>query len=283
MPRRALAPWSVADLRRRCLTLREQLEVAAADVVSPAEVAAYWPDGKENPLTQAHSRKGQWIYCYASLVRLCDRLRTVPVDQGDAERARRDAQTDTPVPVVLSTGTTVYVYPKSYVALEFCQTLDRAILRVVALTSEAAGAEDEGSERVLALAPLVRATAVLLWVWVITHPPAELPFPLYGSEDLSPPDWTHQLTGEDLLALWQAHRTVNGRRNALIASLMPDDVQAKTRLSLESFLGAYAHEHGADVAHLMERIALGKLFAQAVSAAQHAASLRPKPASEGVA
>ena len=65
------SPWSGPDIRRRCAVLREQLTVAASDVVSATELEDYWPGGKENTIAEP---RGQWIYCYANYTRLADRL-----------------------------------------------------------------------------------------------------------------------------------------------------------------------------------------------------------------
>ena len=277
---RPSAPWSVRDLRRKCENLREQLSIAAEGLVTPEEMADYWPDGAENSLEKAGSRRGQWIWCYASLVRLCDRMRDTPVNVSAAERARVDAQVDRPVPVTLESGEVVCVYPKSYVALEYLSWLDREVLRVVEQASQLALLESEAAHRALATAPLVRAYAVQLWAWILSVPPEDgLPFDPFRGEDPVPPAWTLTMSPADVLTLFKAHREVNGTRNVLISQLFPDEPKAQIRLSLAGFIGAYAHEKGGDSGQLMERFAVGKIFAQAVGAAQQheAAMQRSKP------
>jgi hypothetical protein len=263
---RVLKPWSDADIRRRCLTLREQLQLAASDVVSAAELADYWPGGKENTVAE---RRGQWIYCYANLTRFSDRLRAeyAAVDTRDAERARVDAQQDAPVAVPLTNGTTVHVHPLGYVALEFLTTLDRTVTLAQEQAAAVALQRSPASEQALALQPLVRSHAVRLWAWILTSGHPYLPFSP-TIEDPEPPEWTGAMDVEDLLRLYAAHREVNARRNMLIAALFPPDTSSEVRLSLAGFIGAYAHEKGKDAAVLMRTFTLGKLFAQAVSAAQ---------------
>lgn len=263
---RPLVPWSDRDLRRRCKVLREQLQAAASDVVSATELADYWPGGKENTIPEP---RGQWIYCFANYTRLADRLRAdyAAVDPDDAERARAAAQQDAPVPVTLVNGTTVHVHPLGYVALEFLTTLDRTVTLAQELAATVAMQRTAASEQALVLEPLVRAHAVRLWAWILTHGSADLPFDPFA-EDPEPPAWTLLLMPEDLLALYAAHREVNARRNMMIASLFPADTKADVRLSLSGFIGAYAHEKGKDSVEYMRRFALGKIFAQAVSAAQ---------------
>ena len=259
-------PWGAADMRRRCRQLREQLTVAASDVITPDELAAYWPGGPEN---QSNPGVGAWIYCYANLVRLCDRLRTDPgtIDGERAELARVNGLLERPVPVALSGGTTVHVYPLGYRALEFLTTLDRTVALAQELAATVALQQSPASEQALVLEPQLRAYAVQLWAWILTSGSADLPFdPTH--EDPTPPAWTGAILPEDLLALYAAHRQVNAQRNALIASLFPSDTKATVKLSLAGFIGAYAHEKGADAKQFMQSCSVGKLFAQAVSAAQ---------------
>lgn len=258
-------PWSDPDLRRRCRQLREQLAVAAADVVSPAEIAAYWPGGAEN----AVEGRGGWIYCYANYCRLADRMRPeyAAVDAEEAERARVEGLTEKPQPVRLADGRTVHVHPLGYEALEFLTTLDRAVTLAQEQAATVAMQRTPASEQVLALQPIVRAYAVRLWAWILTNGTSALPFdPIV--EDPEPPAWTAELAPEDLLALFAAHRAVNAKRNALIAALFPPSTEAPVKLSLAGFIGAYAHEKGQDARHFLRSFSIGKLFAQAVSAAQ---------------
>lgn len=273
---RTHTPWSTADLKARCRRIREQLSIAATDVVTAEELAAYWPGGAENPVD--HPR-GQWIYCFANYTRLSDRLRKGATDASvdEAEHALTDALADTPETVTLESGDTVAVQPLSYHALEFCAALDRIALRATEVAGLYQGQESEASETLMAFQPLVRSHAVQLWAWVLSAGPA-LPFDL-SLDWPDPPAWTQRITPIDLLTLAAAHRRVNGRRNVLLSQLAPDDHTTTQRLSLGAFIGAYAHEHGGDAAQYMRRFALGKLFAQAISAARSiAASRKPAPA-----
>lgn len=273
---RPSAPWSVRDLRRKCESLREQLTIAAEGLVTPEEMADYWPGGKENSLEKAGSRRGQWIWCYASLVRLCDRLRPDTVDDAAAESARVDAMVDRPVPVTLDSGEVVCVFPKGYVALEYLTWLDREVLRATELASALVFSESVEAHRAVSTVPLVRSLAVQLWAWILTVPPEDgVPFDPFRGEDPTPPAWTTTMSERDLIKLFQAHRAVNATRNALVAQLFPDEPKASVRLSLAGFIGAYAHEKGMDSGRLMDRFAVGKIFAQAVGAAQqHDAAMK---------
>lgn len=262
---REAKPWSDRDLRRRCRVLREQLQATAGDLVAPRELEDYWPGGARNE----QPGRGAWIYCYANLVRLADRMREdhAAVDADEAERARTDAQLDRAEPVRLVSGETVHVHPLGYEELEFLTTLDRTVVLAQELAATVALQRSPASEQVLALEPLLRAYSVRLWAWVLTSGNGELPFEA-TAEDPEPPTWTARMAPEDLLALYTAHRKVNHQRNVLIASLFPASSHAAVRLSLSGFIGAYAHEKGQDAKLFMRRFAVGKLFAQAVSAAQ---------------
>ncbi|MBK6455370.1 MAG: hypothetical protein IPF87_04745 [Gemmatimonadetes bacterium] len=282
-PRREPKPWSFRDLKARCRRLRDQLSIAATDVITPEELAAYWPGGGEN----AQEGIGAWIFCYAQMVRLADRMRepTPAQRQGTlyrSEVALTDATLDRAETVPLEAGEIVAVHPLSYEALELCATLNQVILFATEVAGQFAHQESAASEELRAFQPLVRSTAVRLWAWVITAGPA-LPFPV-SADWPEPPEWTAAITPLDLLALAGAHRRVNSERTALVAQLMPDDHTTSQRLSLSAFVGAYAHEHGGDAAAYMRRFALGKLFAQAVSAARSIEASRKKaspPTSEG--
>jgi len=169
--------------------------------------------------------------------------------------------------VALLSGDTVHVYPLGYLALEFLTTLDRTVALAQELAATIAHQQSPESETALVLEPQLRAYAVQLWAWILTSGAADLPFDP-TAEDPTPPAWTRVMMPEDLLALYAAHRQVNAQRNALIASLFPSDTKATVKLSLAGFIGAYAHEKGADARQFMRTFSVGRLFAQAVSAAQ---------------
>lgn len=263
---RPLAPWSVPDLRRRCRELREV--ILSRDPAAASEVATYWPGGDENPATD----KGAWIYAHGNLLGIWRSLHTVDTlgdgQRSAAEEARALAAKDAPEAVPMADGTIRYVYPLPYASLEFLTTLDRAVLRGVELAAQFVASDSDAGERVVAITPLIRLFAVQLWAWVLTAGAGALPFELYGQEEVRPPDWTGTIAPDDLLALYLAHQRVNGRRSALIAMLFPPEKQSKQRLDLAGFIGAYAHEKGLDGALLFQRFSVGKIFAQAVSAAE---------------
>lgn len=279
-PTREYPEFSIPWLRQRCHTMRDQLLAMAPELFPEDEIARYWPGGARNTF----AGPGRWIFCYAQLVRMVGQVAATdagrPADSAAAEAALEAALADRAELVRLASGDAVQVFPLSLEALEFCATLDRMTLQVQELAAQLQSLPDGAGDRALSLAPLVRSHVVRTWAWVITHG-AALPFSV-AAEWPEPPEWTRTMTPQDLLALALAHRRVNAQRNALLAQLAPDDHTTKERLSLGAFIGAYAHEHGGDAAQLVKQFALGKLFAQAVSAARAVAAARPAKAPTGL-
>ncbi len=192
-PRREPKPWSFRDLKARCRRLRDQLSIAATDVITPEELAAYWPGGGEN----AQEGIGAWIFCYAQMVRLAERMREPTPAQRPgtlyrSQVALTDATLDRAETVPLEAGEIVAVHPLSYEALELCATLNQVILFATEVAGQFAHQESAASEELRAFQPLVRSTAVRLWAWVITAGPA-LPFPV-SADWPEPPEWTAAIT-----------------------------------------------------------------------------------------
>lgn len=266
--------WTVAALRERCQHIRRSLTARGAD---EDEIASYWPGGTENP----DRGRGGWIFCYANLVGL---LRVADLQQAVApaelDAAVAEALAAQPRTVLLSSGEVRTVYPKSYHALRWLDALDRSLLDAAELAAqlEAAGADAAALDaaKVASLRPLLESLAVRLWAWILTERgtdgPAGLPFDENDTPD--PPDWTRQLTPDDLLAIARAHIEVNAARLRRISVGYPGDTRGATRLSLAGFLGSSAQELGVRPQELLRRWSLGEVFAQAVTAAQAAREAR---------
>lgn len=259
------AGWSVATITERCRGLHGTLH--ARKVPTP-ELDAMAPGGAQN---QTADPLGAAVVWYALL-----RARFELEQHRAAEQTAR-AQADVaaalvaePVTVRLQAADApTAVYPKSYHALRFLDTLDHALRRVVTIAQEG---EDVGVE---AFAPLVESLTVQLWAWILTHDGPELPFDEQG--DAEPPAWTRALTPDDLLTLLAAHLEVNRARVARIAQLFPGDSREAThesRLSLAGFLGTTAQELGHRPFDLLRRWSVGEAFAQAAVAAQSAREAR---------
>jgi hypothetical protein len=115
----------LARYRAKAESIREELRFRRC--ATGEELEAYWPGGSENPGKDIDA----WIYCYASMVRFCDRLDAADERKAAAESGSENevirALADTPEPVVLSSGKTVTIHPKSLIALEFIERLDHRI------------------------------------------------------------------------------------------------------------------------------------------------------------
>lgn len=257
-PIRETVKWNKRTLRERCETLRLAVE---GSTVPTEELEKYWPGGEENPGRDF----GAWVWCWGSLMRFLGR---------DDRPEKRDQITDAavaaalacePHAVHLSDGTTRHVYPKSYHALRWLDSLDRTLL--LSQTAADQALDVPAQNAVTTLGPLVESLAVRLWAWVLTHPEPGLPFD--EQEAAEPPAWTATLSPLDLLTLVKAHGQVNATRNAIIAQAFPAPSDRKaSRLSLSGFLGTVADDMGQRPYAIMRQWSLGELFAQRVTAAQ---------------
>jgi hypothetical protein len=226
-------------------------------------VAAVWPGGAEN--AEGTGLDG-WIWCFAQMVRLMGRSDPARETQAlDAALARQLAAQ--PLLVPMSDGETRGVYPKSYHALRFLDTLDRETVLVLDRAAEA-NVDDLDGSMVVMLAPLAESLAVRLWMWVLTHPEPGLPFDDAGEmPDL--PEWTKSVKASDVLALARAHAQVNHHDLQTIAAAFPQTGSNSTsRLTLAGFIGTSADSLGVRPFEVMRRWSLGELFAQRVTAAE---------------
>lgn len=259
MQTQTVVDWSAPGLEARCDALRSS---CLARGVPRLSVEAVWPGGPENAVTDP---LGTWIVCYGNLMALfrhAEERQLVGRDQMDATLAAALARA--PVAVTLASGEAVAVYPKSYHALRWLDTLDRSL-------QDAARAVDEAEQLGAYIAfPLVESLAVRLWAWILTSEAPDLPFNEVAPEE--PPAWTRALAPSDLLHLASAHLQVNGSRLRLIADAFPPERRddGTSRLSLAGFLGSTAQEMGVPAFDVMRRFSLGELFAQAVLAGQAA-------------
>lgn len=269
MDAQTVVDWSAPALETRCDALRASC--LARGVPRPS-IDAVWPGGPENAVTDP---LGTWIVCYGNLMALfrhAEERQLVDRDQMDATLAAALARA--PVPVTLAAGDRVAVYPKSYHALRWLDTLDRSLLDAARLADEA---EQLGA---FIAFPLVESLAVRLWAWILTEETPGLPFNEAAPGE--PPAWTQSLEAADLLHLASAHAQVNATRLRLIAEAFPPERRedGSSRLSLAGFLGTTAQEMGVPAFDVMRRFSLGELFAQAVLAGQAAREARARASAE---
>lgn len=256
--------WTEATIQERSRVLRLSL-LARGEPAAALEACA--PGGAEN---QVEDALGAAITEYA-LLRAKFALKEWQAEdtKARAHEALARALSNSPVDVRLTLTTDerkFAVYPKSFHALKWCDSLDRALSDVV---GKAQTLEDLD---VRAMAPLMESLAARLWVWILTSPDPWLPFD--EGRPPEPPEWTGRLAPEDLLALLRAHLEVNRERVALVTSLFPPEREHNSKLPLAGFLGTVAHELGHRPSDVLTRWSLGEAFAQAVVAAQAAREAR---------
>ena len=266
----------LSELIAQCDALESAVvrgKLATADIVD-----AQKPGGAANP---DMSPLG-WL----AFLRWLDRVHVrgthaVASEEHDAaatERILADALTDKPVAVDCADGVTRHVYPKSYDTLRFFDSLD-AELRLIAHEWRLATVAEELPAQlrdtgIAMLAPRMESLAVRLWAWILTDSRAALPFDEYQSlSEKRIPAWTRKLSPDDLIALLQAHFTVNARRLSVVAKLFPPDPDAgeKSRLTLAGFLGAITAENAPGAARrLLRSTSMGQVFTTRVTAARSA-------------
>lgn len=255
--------WTRETIEERCRALRGTL---LRDGVPRLELDAMAPGGAANEATDPF---GSVVVWYA-LLRA--RREVVAVEQAReaalAETAVAAALSGTPVPIQLSMadGPTA-VYPKSYHALRYLDSLDAALREVVAL------ADSLSDSAVHAQAIIVETVAVRVWAWILTHPEPGLPFEESARLDTLPA-WTGLLVPDDLLALLEGHLEANQRRLARIVQMFPPERQRESKLALAGFLGTVAQEMGQRPFELMRNWSLVEAFAQAATASQAARESR---------
>jgi len=254
--------WTEITITERCRIMSGSLR--ARGVPTP-ELEAMAPGGAKNPTTDPLGGAIVWFALLRARLEIADHTKEQERRLGQESVAA--ALASEPVAITLSVdGAPRAVYPKSFHALRFCDALDHALQGIVA---QAHALEDVD---VTALAPLTESLAVRLWAWILTHPAPDLPFD--ETKRPEPPEWTAQITPDDLLILWQAHAEVNRLRIARIAQLFPGDQARESRLSLAGFLGTIAQELGHRPFDVLRHWSLGEAFAQAVVASQSAREAR---------
>lgn len=259
--------WTVEAITERCRVLRGTLH---ARRVPDADLDALAPGGSRNQVVDPLGAAITWFVLLRERFAVAEHERAREAARADAALAA--ALVNAPVPVRLSLEGRWAVYPKSYHALRWCDALDGAVRDVVATLEATPDAE------LAAFAHLNESLAVRLWAWILTCREPGLPFDEGTPGD--PPDWTQQLTPEDLVALVQAHLEVNRTRIQLIAQLFPPERAAESRLSLSGFLGTVAQELGHRPSDVLTRWSLGEAFAQAVVASQSAQEARARTEAE---
>lgn len=267
--------WTPATIEERCRVLRHTLLARGEPQV---RLDRYAPGGEENALTDALGAAIRQYMLLAARVQLLDWQEED--EQRRADRALTASLANTPAPLRLSADAMAAlavagvgapaVHPKSFHALSWCEALDGALRDV---TMKAAALEDA---EVAAMEPLLRSLAVRVWLWILLHPGASVPFD--ESENAEPPEWTMAFTPDDILVVLRAHDAVHRERLQLIAAMFPrSEASAESRLTLSGFLGGpFAQEVNEKPSNVLHRWTLGEAFGQAVTAAESARAAREK-------
>lgn len=267
---RQAKPWSARWLKGRCEEFRASL--LKRRTATAEEIEAYWPGGKVNNEADGH---GKWIFCYANMIRLLGK-REPSLELATSGNAMAGALASEAAIVKFEDGAERPVYPKSFHALRWLDTLDVAVRDVVDAIAEYG--QDPEFLNALAVTPLLESVAVRTWAWVLTTGDSEstAALPFDDAQPLDPPAWTKTITGRDILALLKAHVTVNAEQLRIIAAAFPAEPNSESRLSLGGFLGTAAQELGVRPAQLLRRFSLAEVFAMSVASAQASREARER-------
>lgn len=256
---------SSAELESQCATLKAALQGEGVDV---QRLDRFAPGGAENAECGARA----WYRYFRKLDRAHGRLEE---DSGSGGRGLREgaiaatlaaALAEEPIPVQFVDGTVRAVYPKSYHALAWLDSLDRQHLAHAEAARVSAVLETVPDLKVFALGPLQSSRAHRTWLWILTHPGPGLPFD--ETKSAEPPRWTQSVAPEDFVKVFEAHLELHQARLRLIAQRFPSEGSSESRLPLAGFIGALAAENGVDARLYMRVHSLGKLFATSIAAAE---------------
>lgn len=262
---KATRVFTEKELRKRCAQLQTLLSHPTTPIATPEEIAGVWPKGQANHYTGIDA----WIWCWGQLTGFARR---------SEKRERADAHTDAITAamsaasaghaetITLANGQLLSVHPKGLHAGAWIEGLAHFHANAqLAIASDliAAGVDDaQGAQLMLALS---KSKAVMMYLWIITHPGAGVPW----DEDPTlsdPPAHLQDLLGEDIIALNAADARVNGARTTLLAQAFPVESGERGRFGLAGMVSGYAHEHGISEAEVRSRLSIGKIVAGALAA-----------------
>jgi len=260
------------DLSVRSAEIAELLRFRS--LASAEEIADYQPGGAEN------ADKGPMgvVFCYANMVRMCERLKTIPTRSASEREASEseiaDALRGTPEAVTLSepdadgNAITLNVYPKSYDCLDWLSIRDAQLSQLIEwrrlALERCTAVEPDLAEDVSAEIGyqygliLVVITTEGPWLpWDMREPPKELP------------EVFQNINPADILRLHQAFVRVNQVRLAALDALISsgDKEGGGKRPSWLTFFAAQASEHGTEAKFIMRHRDLPSVIATALIAA----------------
>lgn len=266
-PDSAFESWvGLSELQSRCASLIT--DIANQPEVSDEEHAANKPGGPANPATNAQG--WLWYLCWLHRKQAGSPLNavkpTLPPWSDSDRRDLRDMLEENPVYVPLANGETKAVYPKGEYAADRIGFIDAALAFVVpridALKEAEPSAEQlEGLQRAIEH----RAQLHREFIWIVTHPGADVPWDDDGQWDHVPPPETRNYDGFDIDQFFSAYLEVNFRRLTVVsertrAYKKRGDGESMTA---ETFMGVMAGELGISPRELSRKWSKGMLFAYA--------------------
>jgi hypothetical protein len=252
--------WSSRSLRARCAGQRDVLHARG---MADAALDAAWPGGADNPGPETLRNVGGWVKCYAlylAMLRESAAKDRTGASQSLLHETIAAAQRDKPAPVHCADGAVRYVYPKGDVALEVLDEIDGVVQAATRAVQRLGGAAPPGTRAVL------RSLAVRVWLAIVTHEGADLPFTPATEATYEPPDWTLAYAPQDLLAFVDAFRGVNAARLAVMGAAFPKQPGAEG-LSFATFTGTFAGSKGLDPLDVAHRWSRARVVAVALSEA----------------
>jgi hypothetical protein len=256
---------SLEELRQGCQLLERAL--VETGEATTAELDGARPGSTDYPALTADG----WLRYYGFL--WAKRGAATPLSSPTGEAALAEtmmaALAETPEDVVLESGETLAIYPKSPHAFWWLESLDAQLREVARAVTAAAADETPDGDKILAIAPLMKSLALRLFVWILSHPGPELPFDDAGPAP-EPPDQFKRLGYSDIFAIFQAHNRVNKTRAEILALAFPSDEKTSARLPFAGFIAAVAAENGIQARVMLRRWSLGAIWAQVTAAGEAA-------------
>lgn len=237
--------------------------------VTVMHLDALRPGGRDNPDTTAMG----WYRYVLSLTQLKGADNAVPVRSarwdGQAMEDLRASLAEEPVFVRFECdGITRGVYPKSEYAINRIMLIDIALQwlvpRVIAMRGEAAHDITANLRESLERGIEAQRALECEFVWIATHPGADVPWPEDGQWEHAAPEWTRACTTYDFIATRTAYIDVNllrsnsvAERTHAIAGRGDGDA-----MSFAQFLGIMSADMNIPPSEIARRWSVNMLYAQ---------------------
>jgi hypothetical protein len=255
-------------LDARCAILEQS--VRQSGVATAAQIDAVRPGGAENldrsamgalfffgALSRWHAQGPQQPHGKAS-------MRWSPSEIRDIQ----DALAATPIPVPLECAPDKSVFPKGEFAIRRLEEIDHALgwLAVRRVAAEYELEENATPAALEAIRLCDEAIAQLSreFIWILTHPGADVPWADNGEWEHQPPKWTRAATTFDFIAVQRAHREVNSSRAEACSARLRHLAKTEDSMPMEAFTGLMANELAVQPRELVRKWSRGELFVQAL-------------------